>query len=135
MAKALNEEWFEKLRAHVLPKFSEKKPGKLNTYTYTEVWTDNPDGSTFWFYVDVQDNVCVDYKFGYGEDTAPDASFTVIGPYENFAKVITGEWDSKTPLVKGKFKLKGNLLAAVAHLGVYQSLIDSKKAVNWDYGV
>lgn len=37
MAKALNEEWFEKLRADVLPKFSEKKPGKLNTYTYTEV--------------------------------------------------------------------------------------------------
>ncbi len=55
--------------------------------------------------------------------------------YENFAKVITGEWDSKTPLVKGKFKLKGNLLAAVAHLGVYQSLIDSKKAVDWDYGM
>ena len=82
-----------------------------------------------------QDNVCVDHKCGFGEDTAPDASFTVIGPYENFAKVITGEWDSKTPLVKGKFKLKGNLLAAVAHLGVYQSLIDSKKAVDWDYGM
>ena len=75
------------------------------------------------------------HKCGFGEDTAPDASFTVIGPYENFAKVITGEWDSKTPLVKGKFKLKGNLLAAVAHLGVYQSLIDSKKAVDWDYGM
>ena len=38
-------------------------------------------------------------------------------------------------LAKGKFKLKGNLLAAVAHLGVYQSLIDSKKAVDWDYGM
>ena len=135
MAKALNEEWFEKLRADVLPKFSEKKPGKLNTYTYTEVWTDNPDGSTFWFYVDVQDNVCMDYKCGVGEDTAPDATFTVIGPYENFVKVIKGEWDSKTPLVKGKFKLKGNLLAAVAHLSVYQRLVDSKKAVDWDYGV
>ena len=118
MAKAVNQEWFEKLCADVLPKFSEKKPGKLNTFTYTEIWTDNTDGSTFWFYVDVQDNVCVDHKCGFGEDTAPDASFTVIGPYENFAKVITGEWDSKTPLVKGKFKLKGNLLAAVAHLGV-----------------
>ena len=135
MAKAVNQEWFEKLCADVLPKFSEKKPGKLNTFTYTEIWTDNPDGSTFWFYVDVQDNVCVDHKCGFGEDTAPDASFTVIGPYENFAKVITGEWVSKSPLVKGKFKLKGNQLAAVAHLGVYQSLIDSKKAVDWDYGM
>ena len=94
MAKAVNQEWFEKLCADVLPKFSEKKPGKLNTFTYTEIWTDNTDGSTFWFYVDVQDNVCVDHKCGFGEDTAPDASFTVIGPYENFAKVITGEWDS-----------------------------------------
>ena len=115
MAKAVNQEWFEKLCADVLPKFSEKKPGKLNTFTYTEIWTDNTDGSTFWFYVDVQDNVCVDHKCGFGE--------------------VTGEWDSKTPLIKGKFKLKGNLLAAVAHLGVYQSLIDSKKAVDWDYGM
>ena len=88
MAKAVNQEWFEKLCADVLPKFSEKKPGKLNTFTYTEIWTDNTDGSTFWFYVDVQDNVCVDHKCGFGEDTAPDASFTVIGPYENFAKEI-----------------------------------------------
>ena len=95
MAKAVNQEWFEKLCADVLPKFSEKKPGKLNTFTYTEIWTDNPDGSTFWFYVDVQDNVCVDHKCGFGEDTAPDASFTVIGPYENFAKVITGEWTKR----------------------------------------
>ena len=61
MAKAVNQEWFEKLCADVLPKFSEKKPGKLNTFTYTEIWTDNTDGSTFWFYVDVQDNVCVDH--------------------------------------------------------------------------
>lgn len=73
MAKAVNQEWFEKLGADVLPKFSEKKPGKLNTFTYTEIWTDNPDGSTFWFYVDVQDNVCVDHKCGFGEDTAPDS--------------------------------------------------------------
>lgn len=135
MAKAVNQEWFEKLCADVLPKFSEKKTGKLNTFTYTEIWTENPDGSTFWFYVDVKDNVCVEHKCGTGEASAPNASFTVIGPYENFAKVITGEWDSKTPLMKGKFKLKGNLLAAVAHLGVYESLIDSKKAVDWDYGV
>ena len=71
MAKAVNQEWFEKLCADVLPKFSEKKPGKLNTFTYTEIWTDNTDGSTFWFYVDVQDNVCVDHKCGFGEDTAP----------------------------------------------------------------
>ena len=39
MAKAVNQEWFEKLGADVLPKFSEKKPGKLNTFTYTEIWT------------------------------------------------------------------------------------------------
>lgn len=110
MAKAVNQEWFEKLGADVLPKFSEKKPGKLNTFTYTEIWTDNPDGSTFWFYVDVQDNVCVDHKCGFGEGTAPDASFTVIGPYENFAKVITGEWDSKTPLVKGNSSSRATCL-------------------------
>ena len=34
MAKAVNQEWFEKLCADVLPKFSEKKPGKLNTFKH-----------------------------------------------------------------------------------------------------
>ena len=135
MAKPVNQEWFDKLCADVLPKFSEFFNDTATTEIYTEIWTDNTDGTTFWFYVDVQDNVCVDHKCGVGEDTAPAATFTVIGPYENFAKVITGEWDSKTPLIKGKFKLKGNLLAAVAHLGVYQSLIESKTAIDWDYGV
>lgn len=133
MAKPVNAEWFEKVYADVSPFFTEKKTGKNNTFTYTEVWTDNCGEGTFWFYVDIQDNICVEHKCGVGEDTAPAATFTVIGPYENFAKVITGEWDSKTPLVKGKFKLKGNLLAAVAHLGMYQHLVDSKKKVDWDY--
>jgi len=85
---------------------------KFVTSSMVTLYTNCPDGknrAVFYRFVDgVVDEVSV------REGELPEAEFTIAGDYETFAKISRAETGSRSALMSGKLKLRGNMVKALS---------------------
>jgi putative sterol carrier protein len=56
------------------------------------------------------------------EGKLPQAEFTITGPYETFARISRAEIGSRSALMSGKLRLKGNMVKALSLAAIVDRL-------------
>ncbi len=120
--KFLSKEWLEGHQALLQAEFSKKSRVKTKL---VEIYEDCPDGKTRWIYYSLKDGLLEEFKSDEGNDL-PEATFRCYGKYESYVKVLTGEISPKASLMDGTFTLEGNMMKALAMLGVYNRISKCK---------
>lgn len=107
----LSQEWaqeaFRRLRAELSP----DKMKFVSSSMLTQ-YIDCPDGKDRSLYYKFVEGVIDELAITEGEP--PPAEFTITGDYETFARISRAELNSRTALMSGKLRLKGNMVKALS---------------------
>jgi len=85
---------------------------KFVTSSMLTQYTNCPDGEDRALYYRFVDGVIEQVSLCEGE--MPEAEFTISGDYETFAKISRAEMGSRSALMSGKLRLKGNMVKALS---------------------
>ncbi len=109
--KYISPEWaaeaFRRLRQELT---AEKM--KFVTSSMITLNTNCPDGKDRAVYYRFVDGVVNEVSIREGE--LPEAEFTIAGDYETFAKISRAEMGSRSALMSGKLRLRGNMVKALS---------------------
>jgi putative sterol carrier protein len=109
--KYISQEWvteaFRRLRQEIT---AEKM--KFVTSSMITLYTNCPDGKDRAVYYRFVDGMVDEVSIRQGE--LPEAEFTIAGEYETFAKISRAEMGSRSALMSGKLKLRGNMVKALS---------------------
>ncbi|MFA6785471.1 MAG: SCP2 sterol-binding domain-containing protein [Sphaerochaeta sp.] len=97
---------FERLKTEI-------DPEKMHNVTTSmvDIYENCPGGGEKYLYLACEEGKVTDFQTGEGE--APQAEFSIRGPYQVFAAITRGELSSTRALMTGKLRLKGNMAKAV----------------------
>ncbi len=127
--KFISKEWMDAHEKLLNEEFNKK--GRVNVQL-VEIYEDCPDGTTRWIYYHLKDGVVEEFKSGEGTEL-PEATFRSYGKYESYVKIQTGEISPKASLMDGTFTLEGNMMKALAMLGVYNRIQKCKTIPGTEY--
>jgi len=109
--KYISPEWaqeaYNRLRKELTP---EKM--KFVTSSMLTLYTNCPDGQNRAIYYAFKDGLVSEVSVREGE--MPEAEFTISGDYDTFARISRAEMGSRSALMSGKLKLKGNMVKALS---------------------
>jgi len=117
--KYLTPEWAQEVQRRLQ---AELTPDKMKhvTSSMLTVYTDCPDGKTRGVYYKMVDGVVTELSIH--ETEMPQAEFTITGDYETFARISRAEIGSRSALMGGKLKLKGNMVKALSLAAIVDRL-------------
>jgi putative sterol carrier protein len=109
--KYISPEWANEAY-HRLRKELTAEKMKFVTSSMITHYTNCPDGKDRAVYYRFVDGVVDEVSIREGE--LPDAEFTIAGDYDTFAKISRAEMGSRSALMGGKLKLRGNMVKALS---------------------
>jgi putative sterol carrier protein len=117
--KYLTPEWAQEVQRRLQAELTPEQMKHLTSSMLT-VYTDCPDGKSRAVYYKVVDGVVVELLIQEGK--LPEAEFTITGPYEVFARISRAEIGSRSALMSGKLRLKGNMVKALSLAAIVDRL-------------
>jgi putative sterol carrier protein len=117
--KYLTPEWAQEVQRRLQ---AELTPDKMKhvTSSMLTVYMGCPDGKRRGVFYKMVDGVVVELSIHEGE--LPQAEFTITGDYETFARISRAEIGSRSALMGGKLKLKGNMVKALSLAAIVDRL-------------
>ena len=111
----------------------ELSPDKMKhlTSSMVTVLRSCPDGKERGVYYNIADGVVEEVSVW--EENWPDAEFVISGDYEVFARISRAELKSRSALMSGKLKLKGNLVKALSLAVVVDRLNEVLASIPTEY--
>ncbi len=106
----LGREWEEEARKRLQTGLDPEKMNGITT-SMINLYSACPDGEPHWMLVECKEGNLQRFACGVGE--APQAEFSISGPYSVFAAISRAELGSQRALMTGKLKLKGNMAKAL----------------------
>jgi putative sterol carrier protein len=107
----LSPEWTaeaqQRLRAQLTPDVMKHLTSSMIT-----LYHNCPDGKDRALYYKIEEGVFTDISVR--ESDFPEAEFIISGDYETFAKISRAELGSRSALMNGKLRLKGNMVKALS---------------------
>lgn len=117
--KYLTPEWAAEVQRRLQAELTPDKMKHLTSSMLT-LYHDCPDGKTRGVYYRVQDGVVTELSVREGQ--MPPAEFIIEGDYETFARISRAEIGSRSALMGGKLKLKGNMVKALSLAAIVDRL-------------
>jgi hypothetical protein len=93
---------------------------KYVTSSMVTVYSHCPDGKDRALFYKIVDGVFQEVSVGIGD--IPIAEFIISGDYDTFAKISRAELGSRSALMGGKLKLKGNMVKALSLASIVDRL-------------
>ncbi len=93
---------------------------KYVTSSMVTVYSNCPDGNDRALFYKIVDGVFQEVSVSVGE--IPNAEFIITGDYDTFAKISRAELGSRSALMSGKLKLKGNMVKALSLASIVDRL-------------
>ncbi len=117
--KYLTPEWAREVQRRLQ---AELTPDKMKhvTSSMLTVYTDCPDGKSRGVFYKMVDGVVVELSVH--ETEMPQAEFTISGDYETFARISRAEIGSRSALMGGKLRLRGNMVKALSLAAIVDRL-------------
>lgn len=104
---------------------------KFLTSAMLTVYHNCPDGKERALYYKIVEGVFQDVSIREGD--LPEAEFIISGDYETFAKISRAELGSRSALMGGKLKLKGNMVKALSLASIVDRLNKVLAEIPCDY--
>jgi putative sterol carrier protein len=117
--KYLTPEWAAEVLRRLQSELTQDKMKHLTSSMLT-VYQDCPDGKTRGVYYQMEDGVVTELTVREGE--LPEAEFVISGDYETFARISRAELGSRSALMGGKLRLKGNMVKALSLAAIVDRL-------------
>jgi putative sterol carrier protein len=117
--KYLTPEWAQEVQLRLQAELTPDKMKHLTSSMLT-IYADCPDGKSRAIYYKMVDGVVVELSIREGE--LPKAEFTITGDYETFARISRAEIGSRSALMTGKLKLRGNMVKALSLAAIVDRL-------------
>jgi len=95
------------------------------------VYHNCPDGKERALYYKIQDGVFQDVSVREGD--LPEAEFIISGDYDTFAKISRAELGSRSALMGGKLRLKGNMVKALSLASIVDRLNKVLSTIECEY--
>lgn len=127
----LSEEWAEEALRRVEADDRVAKAAKGIDVSLLTLFEDGPDHAYEYLYVHFRDGGLEEYKLGHdaGELEGRKPTFTVRGPYENFADVQNGLITERRALLSGKLHLSGSMFKAMKHMRALETITGSLREI------
>lgn len=109
--KYISPEWAAEAHRRLKEDLTAEKM-KFVTSSMVTLYTNCPEGEDRAVYYRYREGVIDEVSIHKGE--APEAEFLISGDYETFAKISRAEMGSRSALMSGKLKLKGNMVKALS---------------------
>jgi putative sterol carrier protein len=109
--KYISPEWADEAYRRLRQELTAEKM-KFVTSSMVTHYTNCPDGKDRSVYYRFVDGLVDEVSITEGE--LPKAEFTIAGDYETFAKISRAEIGSRSALMSGKLKLRGNMVKALS---------------------
>jgi len=93
---------------------------KYVTSSMVTVYSHCPDGNDRALFYKIVDGVFQEVSVSIGD--IPNAEFIITGDYDTFAKISRAELGSRSALMGGKLKLKGNMVKALSLASIVDRL-------------
>lgn len=93
---------------------------KYVTSSMVTVYSNCPDGKDRALFYKIVDGVFQEVSVSVGE--IPIAEFIITGDYDTFSKISRAELGSRSALMSGKLKLKGNMVKALSLASIVDRL-------------
>ncbi len=93
---------------------------KYVTSSMVTVYSNCPDGKDRALFYKIVDGVFQEVSVSVGD--IPNAEFIITGDYDTFAKISRAELGSRSALMSGKLKLKGNMVKALSLASIVDRL-------------
>ena len=93
---------------------------KFVTSSMVTVYSNCPDGKDRALFYKIVDGVFQEVSVSVGD--IPNAEFIITGDYDTFAKISRAELGSRSALMGGKLKLKGNMVKALSLASIVDRL-------------
>ena len=87
---------------------------------------------TTYVYLGAKDGKCTDARL-LNDPSEADAGFYAVGPYEEYKKVVKGEKDFIEGMVRGIFKLRGDMSKIMRNAQFIRAVADSISAFEAEY--
>ena len=117
--KYLTPEWAAEVRRRLQAELTPDKMKHLTSSMLT-LYHDCPDGKTRGVYYRLEDGVVTELSVREGQ--MPQAEFVIEGDYETFARISRAEIGSRSALMGGKLKLRGNMVKALSLAAIVDRL-------------
>jgi len=104
---------------------------KFVTSSMLTVYHNCPDGKERALYYKIQDGVFQDVSVREGD--LPEAEFIISGDYDTFAKISRAELGSRSALMGGKLRLKGNMVKALSLASIVDRLNKVLSTIECEY--
>jgi len=109
--KYLSPEWTSEAAGRLRSQLSPEQMKNLTSSMLT-IYHNCPDGQERALYYKIENGTFTDISVR--QEPFPQVEFTISGDYEVFAKISRAEIGSRSALMNGKLKLKGNMVKALS---------------------
>jgi len=117
--KYLSPEWAAEAERRLREQLSPEQMKNLTSSMLT-LYQNCPDGKERALYYKIVNGKFEDVSIREGE--MPEAEFIISGDYDTFAKISRAELGSRSALMSGKLKLKGNMVKALSLAAIVDRL-------------
>jgi putative sterol carrier protein len=128
--KYLSPEWAQEAQRRLRADLTADKMKHVTSAMLT-VYHDCPDGKSRALYYRRVKGVVEEVSIQEGQ--LPDAEFTISGDYETFAKISRAEIGSRSALIGGKLRLKGNMVKALSLASIVDRLNKVLSSIPTEY--
>ncbi len=118
--KYLSPEWADEAQKRLREQLSPEQMKNLTSSMLT-IYFDCPDGQDRALYYGIKDGVFEEISLR-EEGDFPPAEFIISGDYETFARISKAEIGSRSALMSGKLRLKGNMVKALSLASIVDRL-------------
>ena len=118
--KYLSPEWADEGQKRLREQLSPEQMKNLTSSMLT-IYFDCPDGQDRALYYGIKDGVFEEISLR-EEGDFPPAEFIISGDYETFARISKAEIGSRSALMSGKLRLKGNMVKALSLASIVDRL-------------
>lgn len=109
--KYLSPEWTSEAASRLRSQLTPEQMKNLTSSMLT-IYHNCPDGQERALYYKIENGIFTDISVR--QEPFPDVEFAISGDYEVFAKISRAEIGSRSALMNGKLRLKGNMVKALS---------------------
>ncbi len=128
--KYLSNEWSQEAQKRLRSQLDPEAMKHLTSSMLT-IYQKCPDGKDKALYYKIVDGVFEEISLK--EDSFPEAEFIISGDYDTFAKISRAEIGSRSALMGGKLRLKGNMVKALSLSSVVDRLNKVLSEIECEY--
>ena len=128
--KFLSAPWLAETEKIIRERITPASINQTSTSVLT-VFTECPDGVEKTLYFKVVDGVFTEISIR--EQPYPDAEFRMSGTYSTYVKILQGETDPTTAIMRGDMQFHGNLMRAMGMISVLEPIYQALAEIQTDF--